>query len=357
VYALRNEQLTQVDELRLEAERADEAQLWLDCYLFHERQLTPTAKDVALRFGERSPTFWHSLRILQALWKQAGAEPAAQTKFAEWQSLLSIVYGSPVGDEDLFLRHTYLALFARVLAYVTLEHHAPSEEELRGIVGGETFVRMGLENFVENDFFTWADGPIAAAVARGLLRSIATRLTAAYDLGAIREDLLKELYQELVDPQTRHDLGEFYTPDWLAELTLRQAGFPPETAKDAAAASLLDPSCGSGTFLFTAVRLLREAGRKGRPLSSIARTIWPASTFIRWPSPSPRQTCCWRWARMFAATRIVVSRYQSTWPIRSRRSSRLSRKMWSMSRWTWTHSPHEPTSGRHAIYPRRFYCP
>jgi hypothetical protein len=69
----------------------------------------------------------------------------------------------------------------------------------------------------------------------------------------------------MITPQTRHDLGEFYTPDWLAELTLRQTGFPSGQSSDAAA-SLLDPSCGSGTFLFTAVRLLREAGRKGKAL-------------------------------------------------------------------------------------------
>ena len=267
MYALQEDELAKVDELRLEAERADHARLWLDCYLFHEKQLTPTANDVALRFGERSPTFWHSLRILQNLWQQAGGGPAAQTKLAEWQSLLSIVYGSSVGDKGLFLRHTYLALFARVLAFVALQRHAPDTDELAGIITGEAFERMGLENFVENDFFTWLEDPaIFEEKARGLLYAIATRLTAAYDLGAIREDLLKELYQELVDPETRHDLGEFYTPDWLAELTLRRAGFPPGKAEDAAASSLFDPSCGSGTFLFTAVRLLREAGRKGKRL-------------------------------------------------------------------------------------------
>ncbi len=155
VYALRGDQLANVDALRLEEERAGEARLWLDCYLFHEKQLTPTAEDVALRFGERSPTFWHSQRILQTLWERVGAGPAAQTKFAEWQSLLSIVYGSAVGDEELYLRHTYLALFARVLAFVVIERHAPNAEELSGIVIGSTFEQMGLENFVENDFFTW----------------------------------------------------------------------------------------------------------------------------------------------------------------------------------------------------------
>jgi hypothetical protein len=228
VYALRDEELAKVDELILEADRADHCHLWLDCYLFHETNRTPTAEDVALRFGEHSPTFWRSLRILKGLWQQLGPKPASQTKFAEWQSLLAIVYGSPVGDEELFLRHTYLALFARVLAFVALERRAPNGDELAGILSGETFRRMGLENFVEEDFFTWISAPSGVRQPPEYVGGSAPSFlqATAYDLGAIREDLLKELYQELVDPETRHDLGEFYTPDWLAELTLRQAGYP-----------------------------------------------------------------------------------------------------------------------------------
>ena len=125
---------------------------------------------------------------------------------------------------------------------------------------------MGFKNFVTDDFFTWVDTPRSVQPAHSLLRALATRVTIAYDLSAIREDLLKELYQELIDPETRHDLGEFYTPDWLAELTLRKAGFPGDAAPPGAHPSLLDPACGSGTFLFVAVRLLRQAGLKGQAL-------------------------------------------------------------------------------------------
>jgi hypothetical protein len=266
VYALRNGDLEPVDQLSLSGEAAGQAKLWLDCYLFHENNLVPTANDVALRFGERSPTFWHSLRVLGEIWRQVGDDATAQTKFVEWQSLLSIVYGSAVGDEGLFLRHTYLALFARGLAFAALRRRAPKADEVAGIITGETFETMGFENFVGDDFFTWMSEGNVFERARGLLQSVATRLTAAYDLKAVREDLLKELYQELVDPQTRHDLGEFYTPDWLAELTLRKAGFPPPKTSDASDGSLFDPSCGSGTFLFMAVRLLRESGLRGKRL-------------------------------------------------------------------------------------------
>ncbi len=38
-------------------------------------------------------------------------------------------------------------------------------------------------------------------------------------------DLLKQLYQQLFPRSVRHDLGEYYTPDWLAELVLNELGY------------------------------------------------------------------------------------------------------------------------------------
>ncbi|MCS7237552.1 MAG: SAM-dependent methyltransferase [Thermoguttaceae bacterium] len=268
VYALREGEILPRDQLVLRPEEADRCKLWLDCYLFHEKHVVPTANDVALRFGERSPTFWRSMELLGRAWREAQADPAVRTKFAEWNSLLSFVYGSPVGDENVFLRHTYLALFARVLAFVALERRAPHRDEVEGVVMGAVFERRALDNFITDDFFTWVTH--SESILRDLIASLGTRLIATYELERVREDLLKELYQELVDPETRHDLGEFYTPDWLAELTLKEAGFPRVDEKSGwpVEQSLLDPACGSGTFLFVAVRLLRHAGLKGENLVS-----------------------------------------------------------------------------------------
>jgi len=50
----------------------------------------------------------------------------------------------------------------------------------------------------------------------------------------------------------RHDLGEYYTPDWLAEQTLDELGYDGNPDK-----RLLDPSCGSGTFLVMAINRAR----------------------------------------------------------------------------------------------------
>ena len=48
------------------------------------------------------------------------------------------------------------------------------------------------------------------------------RFLSVYDMTKINQDLLKELYENLIDDETKHDLGEVYTPDWLVELTLRE---------------------------------------------------------------------------------------------------------------------------------------
>jgi hypothetical protein len=95
-----------------------------------------------------------------------------------------------------------------------------------------------------------------------MLRRLVESLV-VYDLTQINEDLFKQLYQNLVDPETRHNLGEFYTPDWLAELTIQEINYQPGQ-------SLLDPSCGSGTFLFTAIRHLASQGVLGWELVDFA---------------------------------------------------------------------------------------
>lgn len=66
-------------------------------------------------------------------------------------------------------------------------------------------------------------------------------------------DLLKQLYQYLIPPQIRHDLGEYYTPDWLAECILNRLDYGPKR-KGLLDLRILDPGCGSGTFIILAIK-------------------------------------------------------------------------------------------------------
>jgi type II restriction/modification system DNA methylase subunit YeeA len=78
--------------------------------------------------------------------------------------------------------------------------------------------------------------------------------------------LLKRLYQNLVPSDLRHRLGEFYTPDWLANYLLDEVGLSFENLNKIGEEDplkplnirVLDPACGSGTFLVLYISRLRR---------------------------------------------------------------------------------------------------
>ena len=75
-----------------------------------------------------------------------------------------------------------------------------------------------------------------------------------FRLAEVEGDVLKILYELLIDRDERFKLGEYYTPDWLAAKMVRHAVDRPLEQR------VLDPACGSGTFLFHAIRnFLQEA--------------------------------------------------------------------------------------------------
>jgi methylase of polypeptide subunit release factors len=256
VYALKDDKLAKIDSVSIKTLTPESAFIWFDAFLFSEKEITPTSQDIVKRFGDTSAVFISSLRKLTAMSLAFQDNPTYQVKFNEWDKLLAKAYGHSVARNQLFLRHTYLSILAKLIAYTSLYKQKPKGQELRGILTGKAFVN--LTNLAEEDFFCWILMTSLESDAVELLQGLAQHL-AVYDMTKVNEDLLKELYENLVDSETKHDLGEVYTPDWLVELTLREADFK-------AGQSLLDPACGSGTFLFTAIQLLREEGLAGEKL-------------------------------------------------------------------------------------------
>lgn len=177
-----------------------------------------------------------------------------------------------------FALHTYYATFIKILAMQVVTYYAfprlgmglahvasyPSDKLLsylrRNLQEGGIFREFGLKNFLEGDFFNWYlevwDEALASALSR-IIGALADYSLVTLDVDPEEtRDLLKKLYQQLVPPTLRHNLGEYYTPDWLAERLLNQlegGTFRGELDK-----KVLDPACGSGTFLVLAIRHMRE---------------------------------------------------------------------------------------------------
>jgi SAM-dependent methyltransferase len=115
----------------------------------------------------------------------------------------------------------------------------------RVLLSGERFETTAqIGGVVEEDFFDWV---LDAEGGDRFVRALARRL-AAFSWDDVEHDVMKVLYESVLTPEQRHDLGEYYTPDWLAaEMVARVAPEPLDVR-------VLDPACGSGTFLFQAIR-------------------------------------------------------------------------------------------------------
>lgn len=72
-----------------------------------------------------------------------------------------------------------------------------------------------------------------------------------YRLEDFEADIVGHVYEELIDPQERHQLGQFYTPPAIAELITKWCIRSPRDR-------VLDPAVGSGTFLVKAYSRLRN---------------------------------------------------------------------------------------------------
>ncbi|WP_224268648.1 Eco57I restriction-modification methylase domain-containing protein [Haloprofundus salinisoli] len=70
-----------------------------------------------------------------------------------------------------------------------------------------------------------------------------------FDFSAVEGDPLGDLYQRYFDPETRKALGEFYTPQEVVDYIMDGVGYDMGIHDE----RLIDPSCGSGTFLVEAV--------------------------------------------------------------------------------------------------------
>lgn len=162
-----------------------------------------------------------------------------------------------LGERDLvalFAKHTLLVVASRMITglLVSGRGHAPRKISKSWVLGG--FPGWLLDSRREGcaDLY----GRTLAAVSR-------------YEWRAAGRDVLKDLYRGTIPARLRHDRGEYYTPDWLAQAMCERV-MDEGWCRDALVGGMggnydhmvMDPSCGSGTFLYHAARRLHDAASK-----------------------------------------------------------------------------------------------
>ncbi len=173
----------------------------------------------------------------------------------------------------LFVIHTYNSFLIKLLAAEIVSAHnltaiSHPSQRMSALLDDNTllsvldqeiehagiFSQAGINGFVEEAIFSWyldvarkiRFGKILIPAIRNVLGSLSFYRT---DYLTHTRDVLRDLYQGLVPGKLRQTLGEFYTPDWLVDFTIKTAKKGSWLTK-----RVLDPTCGSGAFLVALIR-------------------------------------------------------------------------------------------------------
>ena len=182
-----------------------------------------------------------------------GTQPLL-TKFELWRRLLrtsGIIPPDSMPSRQItaFLNHSVLVLASRLLLGVL--ENPDLDERTRALRAA-------------NGFHGWLteceEGKELAISLQGKIRT--------YDWYGSTTDILKVAYHALIDREDRKEFGEFYTPDELAAEVVQETlddDWLDQSIEDSIAIlrgqkaasevkhhGVLDPACGSGTFLFQA---------------------------------------------------------------------------------------------------------
>ena len=217
--------------------------------------ISPERPDIETHFGINSPRYLQDIDTLRALYQQAKDDSSLTVKRRLWQDLLRTALGeiaqNDTAMDDLFIRHTYLTTVIGIVVQASFGIDVRELAETRpyDLVLGQKFRSdTGLEGVVESDFFAWP----TEVGADGFLKALARRI-ARFDWLAAPTDIAAILYETVIPASERKQLGEYYTPHWLARAMVREIVTDPLNQR------VLDPACGSGTFLAEAIAHFIEA--------------------------------------------------------------------------------------------------
>ena len=220
--------------------------------------VSPAAENLERLFGRNSDAFRASNLLLKEAYELRRDDPTVAVKRRLWQDLLQVALGkdaAAAGDESnwLFIRHTYITSLIAVIMQQQLlgdvARHAAERPDalLKGRILAE---QSDLHGVIDADLFTW---PTEVGEST-YLREIA-RVVEQFDWTQDAKEVAPTLYQNVITQEERKKLGEYYTPRWLAKEITETVVDDPLNQR------VLDPACGSGTFIETAVeRILSHAG-------------------------------------------------------------------------------------------------
>ena len=223
-----------------------------------EEDIAPTSGNLLKYFGQDSNVFRTATALLTEAHRENRDNPTVAVKRKLWRELLQVAIGqNAVGDSEeydwLYVRHTYLTSLVGLVvqAHFGIEVDQFADAQPDNLLTGDVLrQRTGLKGITESDLFAW---PLETKEHSYL--GVIARQVVKFNWENNPDDLAATLYQNTITADERKRMGEYYTPQWLAQAITE------ELIEDPLNTRVLDPSCGSGTFLAAAVRhLITYAG-------------------------------------------------------------------------------------------------
>ena len=251
---------------------------WLrDSALVSLEYVRPDREGISGHFGPGSPSYQRDIAALKALYHDNAGLETVRVKRQLWHDLLRTALGEIAGGDeemdDLFVRHTYLGAVIGMVVQASfgIDIRRLAENDPADLLQGrELFRATGLQGVLESDFFAWPSevGGIP------LLQTLARRV-ARFNWSDAPPDTAAILYETVIPAEERRQLGEYYTPAWLARVMVR------ELVDDPLHQRVLDPACGSGAFVAEAVsHFIKAAGETGWEPREVLNRLREAVTGI-----------------------------------------------------------------------------
>jgi len=155
----------------------------------------------------------------------------------------------------------FLRFYEKRKENVYLRAFYDSREEIKAYYGHLHelgFFDWWIIEDMKRDTLSYDDGQLQMNLEKDLDYSLkkAFRKFNRFDFTKVNRDILGDVYQGYLPPQERKQLGEFYTPIEIIEYILDSVGYIYEN--EIRGKTVLDPACGSGSFLVEATQRLVE---------------------------------------------------------------------------------------------------
>jgi hypothetical protein len=181
------------------------------------------------------------------IFQESGTKDTAL--FESYKNIIKRLYEKATDEETekLFIKHTLIQLI--VSACLTSSSKKDSTS-LKACTGADIEIEIVLP------YLNWWEHLLNGDLTSSEKKFVYSLLESVYSRALLfdwepekREDIFRELYEILIDPETRRKIGEYYTPLWLAEYMVDKIS---AESHGLISKTVLDPFCGSGTFLVVA---------------------------------------------------------------------------------------------------------